>query len=1058
MQDFEPYFCTTEGCTAPFDIPNSFDGLLGHLQGHLPMKSYVELDDQNSKNSSDGSDTNVKSCSAVPRDTALALRESNQSRGAYLFDSCPFCGGYPDVLEKSFPDRDTLDAQGALRKHIKQHMQEIALFLPPYRSDIFDRDDDSKGSDVTHKRSSIQENPETTDDLSVTCDREECDCKHPGKPADDDNESSYHYVPTEINEGGLVHQWACCLCDNNYIDQKHVCTLCAHTRCSKCFEYDHVGLYDGDWPWLFNDRSFYNRSRVTVSEVINDERLAPFVMRYAVGGLRNPTALMEEHVTSIPDYLDAQSVVTAKGTIIIWVLLRIYARTQEQGHAVNEQTPLFIAAKNGQLRTVRQLLAQPEASGDLAMVFKKHHQNLLVIRGPNISACYVDKTEEDMELPPADDFLKDEVKVKHQEDALRQMAQHVDSGLVPTSQWESGKNDDDRVEYFNDTRSGTLEEVVAPQTAIFPKTFYGNYIGDTDAITDDSVSSSREGLGDVLKHQHTTPEHGSAVPGTTQEGHSIDRISHLSSLPLNNLHEDDKEDVYTRPSLKRRSNDSQEDEDTTKRPDSTKLPSSKVHDGSLVPKSILRRPTKKFPEDPDPIREGIAPHKDALKGRDVPVGARWTRIDRRLVNPEALEQAKERFEERMDCVIVLRVLTLEEVQELANQTKKIREQREDEAMADRTKESREQRDYEENSSYQVTSSPVAEDTQRTHDRIRGRGDSHTVEETQWDRNRRNTESPSSHERRRGSIDNADIFHSMYSYTDAASMYRDTEPARRRPRSQSQGYSRERGDAHVDKPQSSSRESEFHNRSLSPLAEQVRSERPNQNHPLKTPVSSPDRYTGRSRRNSADDSLHKDTVSNSSNPEEKRSGSYAVEASETPELIFMGRPWPDISSVYSATCTQIDIERVLTEIQICARTHPECGTPSDSSLPTRVLDVGTMSNPSLRLVEPLDELAIGRWACLSHVWGFKPLLSTTRANLNAFKVDIPWALLPKKFLDVVLFTRLLGIRWLWIDSLCIIQDDPEDRHKESTAMEYTYKNGYLTIVIDTASTAEDNADG
>ena len=92
-------------------------------------------------------------------------------------------------------------------------------------------------------------------------------------------------------------------------------------------------------------------------------------------------------------------------------------------------------------------------------------------------------------------------------------------------------------------------------------------------------------------------------------------------------------------------------------------------------KGILRKPTEKFPEEPEPIREGVAPHKDALKGKDIPIGARWTRIDRRLVNPQALEEAKERFEERMDCVIVLRVLTKSEIQKLADRTKKIRERR-----------------------------------------------------------------------------------------------------------------------------------------------------------------------------------------------------------------------------------------------------------------------------------------------------------------------------------------------------------------------------------------------
>jgi hypothetical protein len=58
--------------------------------------------------------------------------------------------------------------------------------------------------------------------------------------------------------------------------------------------------------------------------------------------------------------------------------------------------------------------------------------------------------------------------------------------------------------------------------------------------------------------------------------------------------------------------------------------------------------------------------------KGIPPGARWTKIDRRLVNPEALEKANERFEERQDFVIVLRVLTKEEIQKLADRTRDIR--------------------------------------------------------------------------------------------------------------------------------------------------------------------------------------------------------------------------------------------------------------------------------------------------------------------------------------------------------------------------------------------------
>lgn len=89
------------------------------------------------------------------------------------------------------------------------------------------------------------------------------------------------------------------------------------------------------------------------------------------------------------------------------------------------------------------------------------------------------------------------------------------------------------------------------------------------------------------------------------------------------------------------------------------------------PKGILKPSKIYFPEEPNPVREGVAPLKNAeLDG--VPPGARWTKIDRRLVSPAALEAGKERFEERNDHVVVLRVLQKEEIQEYALRTIKLR--------------------------------------------------------------------------------------------------------------------------------------------------------------------------------------------------------------------------------------------------------------------------------------------------------------------------------------------------------------------------------------------------
>ena len=90
------------------------------------------------------------------------------------------------------------------------------------------------------------------------------------------------------------------------------------------------------------------------------------------------------------------------------------------------------------------------------------------------------------------------------------------------------------------------------------------------------------------------------------------------------------------------------------------------------PKGTLKPPrTVPFPEDPNPIRRGVAPLKEAGK-KGIPPRARWTKISRILVNPAALEASHERFEESDEYVVVLRVLTREEIEKFAALTAEIR--------------------------------------------------------------------------------------------------------------------------------------------------------------------------------------------------------------------------------------------------------------------------------------------------------------------------------------------------------------------------------------------------
>ncbi|KAJ5619355.1 hypothetical protein N7510_003339 [Penicillium lagena] len=121
-------------------------------------------------------------------------------------------------------------------------------------------------------------------------------------------------------------------------------------------------------------------------------------------------------------------------------------------------------------------------------------------------------------------------------------------------------------------------------------------------------------------------------------------------------------------------------DDKPRRPIAVEPPSFKEPEAAR--KGILKAPRPSFPEERNPVREGVAPLKDA-HDQGIPPGARWTKIDRRLVNPAALEIGNERFEERSDYVIVLRVLSKEEIQAYAIKTKEIRDTRHQESVRDR---------------------------------------------------------------------------------------------------------------------------------------------------------------------------------------------------------------------------------------------------------------------------------------------------------------------------------------------------------------------------------------
>lgn len=102
--------------------------------------------------------------------------------------------------------------------------------------------------------------------------------------------------------------------------------------------------------------------------------------------------------------------------------------------------------------------------------------------------------------------------------------------------------------------------------------------------------------------------------------------------------------------------------------------------------------------------------------------------------------------------------------------------------------------------------------------------------------------------------------------------------------------------------------------------------------------------------------------------------------------------------------------------------------------------------------------------LSHRWGGAKVLQTVmgdppgtpngkRGTYSEFQSAIPMASMPKTFRDAVQVTRALGFRYIWIDSLCIVQDRPSDWEAEAKKMGSYYRNAHVTLVAGSAVSAD-----
>ena len=111
---------------------------------------------------------------------------------------------------------------------------------------------------------------------------------------------------------------------------------------------------------------------------------------------------------------------------------------------------------------------------------------------------------------------------------------------------------------------------------------------------------------------------------------------------------------------------------------------------------------------------------------------------------------------------------------------------------------------------------------------------------------------------------------------------------------------------------------------------------------------------------------------------------------------------------------------------CFKNHPKCRTNDaiggQIRLPTRLIEV-EVSNGTLRarLRETATFITPVSYTTLSHCWGELDIWRLRQANYQQSLIELRLSLLPANFRDAMLVTALAKVRYIWIDSLCIVQD-------------------------------------
>ncbi|EXJ66666.1 uncharacterized protein A1O5_10337 [Cladophialophora psammophila CBS 110553] len=147
-------------------------------------------------------------------------------------------------------------------------------------------------------------------------------------------------------------------------------------------------------------------------------------------------------------------------------------------------------------------------------------------------------------------------------------------------------------------------------------------------------------------------------------------------------------------------------------------------------------------------------------------------------------------------------------------------------------------------------------------------------------------------------------------------------------------------------------------------------------------------------------------------------------------------------------------RIKNWINDCVDNHEQCAAaaPQNIFIPSRLIKVEDNALNIVHLASPTQPV---RFAALSYCWGKGKQHITTKNNVRSRYHHFAISELPKTIQDALIMTRALGLGYLWVDSICIVQDDEEDWDTEASRMADLYSGAWIVLA---ATQAPDSAAG